>query len=109
MDTITRALKWLWDHKALSGAIGAGGFGLSLYTYLTGKWNRALDLQILKAVQLNGPMIAEEISGRVGKSLPITESRLWDLLEREKITHNNNNAKYKSYWGPVVSPLRIHK
>lgn len=75
------------------------------YVYLTERRNRNFDLRIIRTVQENGPMVSEEISGRVGKSLQKTESRLWDLYERQRVTHSNNNARHKSYWGPIL-PMR---
>lgn len=91
--------QWISDNKILSGSICAGLFlGFSLYTYLSGKWNRSLDLRIIDSIENNPPISTEEIAGRIGKSVPKTKSRLLDLLERGKVSHSKNNAKNQSMW-----------
>jgi hypothetical protein len=111
VETISHAaacsLHWLWQHKA---CISLGGIAtlVGLYGTITSYLHRKIDGKIMRVLRLSIPLTSDEISANIGGTPAKTESRLWDLLDRDKIRLDQTSVDGKTRWGMPLNGSRGH-
>ena len=106
-ETIAHVLQWLAQRthwisiSAISSAMGIWA-GIRAYVH------QRIDGKIMRAIHRRngGSMTTWKIASEIQASVSKTESRLFDLLDRGKVSHNSNSSSGEGYWGPPNPPFR---
>jgi hypothetical protein len=106
-ETIAHVLRWLAQRRHLI-SISAISSAMGIWAAINAYIHKRMDRKIMRAIyRRNGGSvttydIAKEIETSVGK----IEARLFDLLDRGKVSRSTNNFEGKSYWCPPEQPRR---
>jgi hypothetical protein len=70
---------------------------MAIWTALNTWWHKRIDGQIMRVVNTNPPLSTYKISTLIETRVSKTESRLWDLMDRGKVSENT--ATGERLWG----------
>lgn len=100
-ETIAHVLQLAWKYRTYV-SIGAISSAMGIWAAINAYIHKRIDGKIMRAIHRSngGSLTTWEIANQIEKSVSKTEARLFDLLDRDKVSRNTNNVEGESYWGP---------